>query len=313
MSWQAANDPRAGDASTCAPVETVIIPRSSDIGGFEVRRALPSRERRMVGPFVFFDQMGPARLAPDQGLDVRPHPHINLATVTYLFSGEILHRDSLGSVQPIRPGAVNWMTAGRGIVHSERTGDDERRQASSLFGVQVWVALPQAHEETEPVFIHHDEHELPTLAGDGSKVRVVVGALFGARSPVRTYSDTLYVDATLEAGARMPFPAGHEERAIYVAEGRISVAGTEFGPAALLVLRPGDEIVIAAPVAARLLLLGGETLDGPRHIWWNFVSSSRERIEQAKEDWQAGRFAAVPGETEFIPLPEGKPPPVRYP
>ena len=313
MSWQDARDPRAGDAGACPPVETVIVPRSSDIGGFEVRRALPSRERRMVGPFVFFDQMGRGRLAPGRGLDVRPHPHINLATVTYLFSGEILHRDSLGSVQPIRPGAVNWMTAGRGIVHSERSGDEQRQQGASLFGVQVWVALPRPDEETEPVFIHHDDGELPTLAGDGSKIRIVVGELFGSQSPVRTYSDTLYVDAALEAGARLPFPALHEERAIYVAEGRISIAGTEFGPAALLVLRPGDEVVVTAPVPARLLFLGGEPLDGPRHIWWNFVSSSRERIQQAKEDWQAGRFAAVPGETEFIPLPEGKPPPVRYP
>ena len=295
-------------------VDTVIVPRSRDIGDFEVRRALPSSRRRMVGPFVFFDQMGPAVLAPGKGLDVRPHPHIGLATVTYLFEGEILHRDSLGSVQPIEPGEVNWMTAGRGIVHSERSDERQRREESPLFGIQVWVALPKEAEETEPAFAHHGADELPVFDDDGARVRLIAGTLAGQRSPVRTFSEMFYADAVLSAGGRLPVSPEHEERAIYVATGAVEIAGQRFEAGRLLVLHPGDTVMIAAPEAARVLLLGGAPMDGPRHIWWNFVSSSRERIQAAAEDWRAGRFDPVPGETEFIPLPDRPlPPPVDYP
>ena len=314
-----------GDEPALAPstaaagaLETIIVPRTSDLGnGFEVRRALPSAERRMVGPFIFFDQMGPTVLRPGTGLDVRPHPHIGLATVTYLFEGEILHRDSLGVVQPIEPGAVNWMTAGCGIVHSERTAPAIRARGGPLFGIQSWVALPQTHEETEPAFAHHDAEALPILEGDGAHVRLIAGALGGARAPVRTFSAMFYADVRLEPAARFVLGAEHEERAAYLVAGSIGIAGCAeaFGAGRLLIFRPGAEIVLVAQAApARLMLLGGEPMDGPRHIWWNFVSSSKERIEQAKVDWKEERFASVPGETEFIPLPEQpQPPPVPYP
>jgi redox-sensitive bicupin YhaK (pirin superfamily) len=284
-------------------LETIVVPHSRDLGGFSVRRVLPAIERRMVGPFVFFDQMGPAMFDPGTGIDVRPHPHIGLATVTYLFEGEILHRDTLGSVQAIRPGAINWMTAGRGIAHSERTGPAVRAAGGRLAGIQSWVALPKDDEETEPGFAHHGTAALPTVAGDGKEVRLLIGAAFGARSPVRTFSETLYADIALEAGARLAVPNGPEERALYLVEGTVAMDGEEFAPGRLLVLRPATEIVATARSAARLMLLGGAPLDGPRHVWWNFVSSSRDRIEQAKADWQAGRFPAVPGDSEFIPLP----------
>lgn len=300
-----------------AAVETVIVPRSSDLGGgFQVRRALPSAQRRMVGPFVFFDQMGPALLGIGEGLDVRPHPHIGLATVTYLFTGEILHRDSLGTVQPIRPGAVNWMTAGRGIVHSERTPPELRPVEASLFGIQVWVALPRRHEEAAPGFVHHGEDALPVLDAEGVRLRVVAGELFGARAPVPALSELFYVDAQLAPGAALSLPAEHEERAAYVVDGTVteSEGGGAFTAGQLVVFRLGASITLrAGAAAARLMLLGGEPMDGPRRIWWNFVSSSRERIEQAKADWQAGRFDPVPGESECIPLPGGPPPPVLYP
>lgn len=295
-------------------VDTVIVPRSSDLGdGFMVQRALPSVERRMVGPFVFFDQMGPALLAPGKGLDVRPHPHIGLATVTYLFDGEILHRDSLGSVQAIRPGAVNWMTAGSGIVHSERTSDDMRPLEKSLFGIQVWVALPNAHEETAPTFVHHGKGELPVIDADGAELRLIVGSLYGERAPVRTFSEMFYADAKLDAGSALPIPAEHEERAVYVVEGKVQIGAAAFDPGRLIVLKAGAPVTLRASSAARVMLLGGEPMESRRHVWWNFVSSSRERIEQAKADWRAGRFAKVPGETEFIPLPDDNPKPVKYP
>jgi redox-sensitive bicupin YhaK (pirin superfamily) len=289
-------------------LETLIVPSTHDIGGFEVRRALPSAQRRMVGPFIFWDQMGPGELTPGHGLDVRPHPHIGLATVTYLFDGEILHRDSVGSVQAIRPGAVNWMTAGRGIAHSERSSDETRRTGQRVFGIQSWMALPSAHEEADPAFIHHPAEALPVVEGEGKRVRIIAGRAYGERSPLATFSETLYVDAMLDPGARLPVPAEHPERAIYVAEGTVIVSGDRFEAGQLLVLRPGDAITVEAETAARVLVLGGEPMDGPRHIWWNFVSSSKDRIEAAKADWKAGRFAAVPGETEFIPLPEDKKP-----
>ncbi len=284
-------------------LETIVVPRARDIGGFEVRRVLPSIERRMVGPFVFLDQIGPVDFAPGTGIDVRPHPHIGLATVTYLFAGEILHRDSLGSVQAIRPGDINWMTAGSGIVHSERTGSAVRAAGGTLAGIQSWVALPKSDEETAPDFTHHGSTTLPTVGGEGKQVRVLLGSLFGARSAVRTFSETLYADVTLEIGAVLPVPAEHEERALYLVGGTVEIAGEAFAPGRLLVLRPAAEITVTALSAARLMLLGGTSMDGPRHIWWNFVSSSAERIEQAKADWQGGRFPIVPGESEFIPLP----------
>ena len=302
-------------------LETVVVPRQSDLGGgFVVRRALPSVQRRSVGPYVFFDEMGPTRLEPGRGLDVRPHPHIGLATVTYLYEGEIVHRDSLGSVQPIRPGEVNWMTAGRGIAHSERTGPELRASGSPLSGVQVWVALPAAHEEAEPAFAHHGAGELPVLEDAGVRARVVIGSLAGARSPVLVYSEMFQADIQLDAGASFKLPAEHDERAAYVASGRVAVGGQTHDSGRLLVFGAGREVVLAAVDGpARLMLFGGEPLDAPRHLWWNFVSRSKERIEQAKQDWKAGRFAPVPGETEFIPLPEkpahaeGAPNAVDYP
>jgi redox-sensitive bicupin YhaK (pirin superfamily) len=304
MSWQPAVDPLCEGKAAADLIETVIVPRARDLGGFEVRRALPAARRQMVGPFIFWDQMGPADFILGQGLDVRPHPHIGLATVTYLFEGEILHRDSLGTLQQIRPGDVNWMTAGRGIAHSERTSPETRATGGRLFGIQAWVALPAAEEETAPDFAHHGRDDLPMVSGEGKKVRIIAGSLYGDRSPVPTFSAMFYADAALAAGAKLPLPAGHEERAVYVVGGAVTVAGDRFEAAELLVFRPGDEITLVATEPARLLLLGGEPMDGPRHIWWNFVSSRQDRIEQAKADWRAGRFEAVPGESEFIPLPE---------
>jgi len=303
MSWQPAQEPRAAPGVGTA-LEMVIVPRMRDLGGFEVRRVLPSGERRMVGPFIFFDQMGPVTLKAGSGIDVRPHPHIGLATVTYLFEGELQHRDSLGSVQVIRPGDINWMTAGRGIVHSERTPEALRMAPSRLFGIQVWVALPRAQEETAPSFVHHDGEKLPVLDGKGVNMRLMIGTLHGTRSPVSTLSPMVYADATLAVGARLTVAAEHPERALYVVEGVIDVSGRSFGVSQLLVLRRGVDVTVTASEAARLLILGGEPIDGPRHIWWNFVSSSNERIAQAKADWKAGRFPPVPGETEFTPLPE---------
>jgi redox-sensitive bicupin YhaK (pirin superfamily) len=303
MSWQPAQEPRAA-AGGGSGLDLVIVPRVRDLGGFEVRRVLPAGERRMVGPFIFFDQMGPVVFKAGTGLDVRPHPHIGLATVTYLFEGEILHRDSLGNAQVIRPGEVNWMTAGRGIVHSERTPEAMRMAPSRVFGIQAWVALPRAQEEIAPSFAHHGANALPMIESKGVRVRLMVGALMGARSPVATHSDMVYADATLAAGARLAFAAEHEERAIYVIQGIIDLANRSFGASQLLVLRRGTEVTVAAPQGARILLLGGAAMDGTRQIWWNFVSSSTQRIEQAKADWKEGRFPPVPGETEFIPLPQ---------
>jgi redox-sensitive bicupin YhaK (pirin superfamily) len=299
--------PRPRDRSDAVPedpVELTIEPRPRDIGGFEVRRILPVAQRRSVGPFVFFDQMGPATMAAGHGIDVRPHPHIGLATVTYLFEGEILHRDTLGSVQVIRPGDVNWMTAGSGIAHSERTPPELRKSGGPAFGIQSWVALPKAHEEADPAFFHHPVSSLPKIEGEGKAVRIIAGTAFGQRAPVATFSAMLYCDVVLQAGARIEVPIEHEERAIHPVTGRIRVAGRIVEPGNMLVLRTGAPVVIEAVDAARLMLVGGEALDGPRNIWWNFVSSSKDRIEQAKADWKAGRFGQVPSETEFIPLPE---------
>ena len=305
MSWSPCPDPTLGVPSTVDAIETLIIPRAVDLGGMEVRRALPSLKRQMVGPFIFFDQMGPAEFLTDQGIDVRPHPHINLATVTYLFEGGLRHRDSLGTDREIEPGAVNWMKAGRGIVHSERTDEARRRTGQRLFGIQTWVALPEAQEESDPGFAHHGAAELPVIEDHGVTARLIAGQAFGARSPLATASETLYADIRLAPGARLAIEPSVTERALYTISGGIEVAGQPFAPAQLLVLRPGDQIVLRAVTAARVMLFGGEPMEGPRWIWWNFVSSRKERIEQAQEEWRQGRFDTVPGdEAEFIPLPD---------
>jgi hypothetical protein len=294
-------------------VEATIVPPTRSLGdGFEVRRALPSVQRRTIGPFVFLDEMGPVKMAPGSGLDVRPHPHIGLATVTYLFEGEILHQDSLGVRQPIRPGDVNWMIAGRGIVHSERTPLPLRAQGHSVWGLQSWLALPQHEEERAPSFHHYPASDLPELGGAGVKLRVIAGTFGALGSPVKTLSPTFYADARLDQDAEITLTPEHEERGAYIVDGSISVDGESFPRGRLLVFRPAVHVVLSAQVPARVMLLGGQTL-GPRHLWWNFVSSSRERIELAKQDWKAGRFGAVPGDPEFIPLPEERKPPVDYP
>ncbi len=294
-------------------IETRIVPPVRDLGGgFQVRRALPDAKRRAVGPFVFFDQMGPTRLAPGTGLDVRPHPHIGLATVTYLFEGEIMHRDSVGSVQAIRPGEVNWMTAGRGIVHSERSPEEARPAGPSLWGLQTWIALPREHEESEPGFSHHEG--LPQVQEGGVTVSVILGDLLGVSSPVPTLSPTFYAEVVLDRERRFALPAKHEERGVHVLEGEIEIAATRVPAGEMVVLQPGAEVVVKAHRRARFMVFGGASL-GPRFVWWNFVSSRAERIREAAADWKAGRFPAVPGEAESIPLPDKLPPPkpVDYP
>ncbi|WP_422373052.1 pirin family protein [Hoeflea sp.] len=306
MSFFPGNDPHPGDAFSCDAIEHLIIPSSRDIGGFSVRRALPTARRRMVGPFIFFDRMGPAILRGGEAMDVRPHPHIGLSTVTYLFDGAIRHRDSLGTEMVIRPGDVNLMTAGRGIVHSERSPEELRGGDMAMSGLQTWLALPEAMEEIDPAFEHTATTALPEISHAGVHARVVMGQFGGALSPVRQHSGTLYVDLRLEGSVSAPFDAEWEERALYLLEGEIEIAGDRFGPDQLLVLRPGDAITITAgPGGARMMLFGGDSMPGKRHIWWNFVSSSKERIEQAKAEWRSGRFDIVPGDAEeFIPLPE---------
>jgi redox-sensitive bicupin YhaK (pirin superfamily) len=307
MSWLTDNDPIPGDCRSCDAIEQIIVPRARDLGGFSVRRALPSAQRQMIGPFIFFDQMGPAQFLSGQGIDVRPHPHIGLATVTYLFNGEMTHRDSLGSALAIRPGEVNLMTAGRGIVHSERTGAEVRSSGQNLFGIQSWMALPKSHEESAPGFAHNAMSELPRLEGEGKRVRLIIGSLYGETSPAVFPHDCFYAEAVMAPGAVLPLDPDYDERAVYLASGRVDIAGQSFDAGQLLVFKPADRISILAETNARLMLLGGEPMDGPRHIWWNFVSSSQERIDSAKEDWRQGRFAIVPGdETEFIPLPEDR-------
>jgi redox-sensitive bicupin YhaK (pirin superfamily) len=299
--------PPADPALPPEGVETVIIPRAHDLGGFEVRRALPAKQRQMVGPFIFFDEMGPGEfLSGQKGVDVRPHPHIGLSTVTYLFEGRIFHRDSLGTALPIEPGAVNWMTAGRGIVHSERTAPGDEALPRRLAGIQSWLALPKDQEDAAPGFVHHAASELPVLADGGVSARLVVGEAWGLRAPVAVSAPLFYADAVLAPGARLPLPDGHEERAAYVAQGEVSIAGAAFAAGRMLVFRAGDAITLTAGgQGARLLLLGGAAMDGPRFLSWNFVASSRERIEAAKEAWVGRRFPVVPGdEAEFIPLPE---------
>jgi redox-sensitive bicupin YhaK (pirin superfamily) len=298
-------------------VELLIEARPRDLGGFPVRRVLPSLRRRLVGPFVFFDHMGPMRLAPGAGMDVRPHPHIGLATVTFLFEGTIDHKDSLGTAQSIAPGDVNWMTAGRGIAHSERSSPAARLAGVQLHGIQSWVALPREHEEVAPSFVHYPAAALPRVSLPGARLDIVAGAAWGARSPVGVLWPTLYAHAQLDAGARLPVaaapaaasttPQDHEERAVYVVEGSIGCEALTAGAGTMLVLRPGVPATLEAREGpARVMVLGGAQLPEPRFVWWNFVSSSRERLERAKADWREARFGVVPGdELERIPLPEG--------
>jgi len=310
MSWNPLLDPKIPIGDSVDAIETVIVPRARDLGGFEVRRALPSAKRQMVGPFIFFDQIGPVEFLSGQGIDVRPHPHIGLATVTYLFAGKLHHRDSLGSDQWITPGAVNWMSAGHGITHSERTDGPVRESGQSLSGVQIWAALPQALEDSVPAFNHVPNAAQPLLEAEGKQVRLVLGDAWGARAPLALPSEMFMADAVMEPRAALPLPDNHEDRAVYVLSGEVEVAGQRFEAGRLLIFRPGDQVALRAGEAgARILLLGGATLEGPRYIWWNFVASSKERIEAAKEAWRAGdwahgRFQLPPGDDgEFIPAP----------
>lgn len=284
-------------------IAAVIKGHTKDLGGFSVTRLLPDIKARSVGPFIFFDHMGPAEFSPGHGIDVRPHPHIGLATVTYLFDGEILHRDSLGSVQPIQPGAVNWMTAGRGIVHSERTAPDIRARGHRLHGIQTWVALPVADEETDPAFHHHPAASLPQFEDGGVHLRLILGAAFGHVAPVRVFSPIFYLDAQMPSGAQLVLPPEYAERALYLVSGALQIGGQALQAGEFATLVPGGDAAIQATADARVMLLGGAPLDGPRHMVWNFVSSRAERIEQAKRDWAAQAMGKVPGETEFIPYP----------
>ena len=293
-----------GDGEGSGATLARIVGRARDLGGFEVRRVLPAHERQRVGPFIFFDHFGPVAFGPGQGMDVRPHPHIGLATVTYLFEGEIVHRDSLGSRQPIRPGDVNWMVAGQGIVHSERTSADARARGGRVHGLQCWVALPTDAEEILPRFEHHAGASLPVAHRRGATLRVVAGSAYGLTAPTGVLSPTLYVDVELAAGAEVPIDGEHEERAVYLIEGSVVCGGQRLDPGVLTVLRPGASPSLAADAPARAVLIGGAPLAGARYIEWNFVSSSRERLEQAKSDWRERRFPTVPGdEKERIPLP----------
>jgi redox-sensitive bicupin YhaK (pirin superfamily) len=280
----------------------LIEPRPTNLGEFSVRRALPSRERRIVGPFVFFDHMGPAEFPPGKGIAVRPHPHIGIATITYLFEGEIMHRDSLGVVQPIQAGAVNLMVAGRGIVHSERAGAD-LDELSRLHGIQSWIALPAAQQECAPAFTHYSAAELPELVQGGACIRIIIGSAYGERSPVQTFSETLYLACTLKAGAELTLPDTVEELAFYVAVGSIAVDEVTIGTGVMAVACPGTPLTLRAVSDSQVIVIGGANI-GPRHIDWNFVSTSPERIEQAKKDWRDGNFPGVPGDPEFIPLPD---------
>jgi redox-sensitive bicupin YhaK (pirin superfamily) len=291
-----------------------LLPVTHDLGGFKVHRTLPHRERTTIGPFIFFDQMGPAHLPAGSGIDVRPHPHINLATVTYLFAGAIDHRDSLGTFATIEPGAVNLMTAGRGIAHSERSPAHLRPDGPQLSGIQTWIALPKAKEEIDPAFEHVAKDRLPVVDGGGASARVVMGSLWGASSPVTCHSETIYADIHLRQGGAMPVDPGADERAVYVAEGQASLDGLKLERSVLYVLAPGVAATLRSETGAHVMLCGGAPLDGPRHLWWNFVSSSRERINQAKEDWKAGRFTLPQDDREeFIPLPVVEPKTVSYP
>ncbi|WP_425506461.1 pirin family protein [Sphingomonas xinjiangensis] len=286
-------------------VEQVVLPSVRDLGDFDVRRALPTAQRRMVGPFVFFDAFGPVVIRPGEGVDTRPHPHIGLATLTHLIEGEMLHRDSEGFVQAIHPGDVNLMTAGRGIVHSERSAADFRKTGGTMFGFQTWLALPQSLEETAPAFDHVKADALPEFDEDGVKVRLLAGEFAGLRAPTPVFADTLYADVAITSGGRLKVDSDHVERAFYVVEGEVEVVGQagSFDKDKLIVLKPGAEVILRSSTGTRLMLLGGEPLDGARHIYWNFVSSRLDRIDEAARQWRDGSFPGIPGESEFIPLP----------
>ncbi len=310
MSWNPALTPGCPDEIGVDAIETLIIPRARDLGGFEVKRALPAPKRQMVGPFIFFDQAGPAEFLTGQGIDVRPHPHIGLGTVTYLYRGDFHHRDSIGSDQVILPGALNWMVAGKGVTHSERTSDQGRKGPHSLYGIQTWIALPENREDMDPTFEHHGKETLPEIEADGVRARLILGHAYGEKAPATLYSETFYLDVTLTPGARFPLPDDHEDRGLYITEGSVSIGGQEFEAGRMMVFRPGDQITVAAGAqGARLMALGGATLNGPRYVWWNFVASSQERIEHAKEEWRAANWGGglfdLPRDDrdEFIPLP----------
>jgi redox-sensitive bicupin YhaK (pirin superfamily) len=303
MSWIAAPEPSCSEAPAEPAIELEITGRPRDIGSFTVARVLPATAHRIVGPFVFFDHMVATTLAPGSAMDVRPHPHIGLSTVTYLFEGEIFHRDSLGSAQAIRPGAINWMTAGRGIVHSERSPDSVRASGGPIHGLQLWVAMPSAVEEIAPSFSHHPASTLPELDDRGVRARVLAGSAYGVTAPIPVTSPLFYVEATLAAGMRIEVPPEHEERAVYVITGEARCGAASVRASTMAVLRPRAATVLEATMPTHLVMIGGAPLDGPRWIFWNFVSSSKERIEQAASDWKDGRFPKVPGdELEFIPL-----------
>ncbi len=308
MSWNPTQNPDCPTADA-ASLETLIIPRARDLGGFEVRRALPSPKRQMVGPFIFFDQMGPAEFITDGGIDVRPHPHIGLGTVTYLYQGEFEHRDSLGTHQMIYPGEVNWMVAGRGVTHSERTSEETRAKRHNLFGIQTWIALPENKEDMAPDFEHHNKGALPDIVDTGTTAKLILGSAYGETSPVTMQSETFYLDVQLDPGAHFPLPDNHEDRGLYITQGSVEVAGETFEAGRMMVFRPGDRISVrASDQGARLMALGGATMNESRYIWWNFVSSSLDRIEAAKEAWKAGDwtngpFRLPPGdEEEYIPI-----------
>lgn len=291
-----------------------IAPTSHNLGDFRVYRSLPAKGCTMVGPFIFFDQAGPAKIAAGQGIDVRPHPHINLATVTYMYEGAFLHRDSLGTEQIIEAGAVNLMTAGKGIVHSERSPDEERAKASKLSAIQTWLALPDRYEEMDPAFEHVGEGGLPVIEDGKVRARVIMGSLWGAQSPVTTYAQTIYADIQLSPGGRIPIDPSADERALYVSGGDAALDGMMLEPQTLYVLRPGTSATLMSVDGGRVVLCGGEAFTSPRHVWWNFVSSRQDRLMQAREDWDAMRFPLIPGDDqEFIPIPQGRPKTISYP
>lgn len=309
MSWNPTHTPECPNSTSS--IETLILPRARDLGGFEVRRALPSPKRQMVGPFIFFDQMGPAEFITDGGIDVRPHPHIGLGTVTYLYQGEFEHRDSIGTHQMIYPDEVNWMVAGRGVTHSERTRADTRATCHKLFGIQTWIALPEDREDMTPDFEHHKKDVLPQINDIGVEAKLILGRAYGETSPVTMQSETFYLDVVLQPGAHFPLPDNHEDRGLYITQGSVEIAGDIFEAGRMMVFRPGDELSVkAGPQGARLMALGGATLNEQRYIWWNFVSSSKDKIEEAKEawkagDWDGGPFKLPPGDdAEFIPISE---------
>ncbi|MDD2868158.1 pirin family protein [Neomegalonema sp.] len=312
MSWNPALDPVCPEGDEVDRIAFEIVPRARDLGDFEVRRALPSVQRQMVGPFIFFDQAGPAEFLTGQGVDVRPHPHIGLGTVTYLYRGEFFHRDSTGAAQVVEPGAVNWMIAGKGVTHSERTRPATRKGPHELFGVQTWMALPEDQEDRAPSFAHHGKQSLPVIEAEGKQVRLILGTLYGQQAPAEMLSETFYADALIQPGAVLPLPNEHEDRGIYILEGEVEISGRRFAPGRMLVFRPGDPIDVKSVgrLPARIMMLGGATMEGPRHIWWNFVSSSKEKIEEAKEAWRRGDFrdglfSLPPGDDfEYIDAPE---------